>query len=534
MSDPILPLAVWEEGTLQNDVPANDNSLRLEALSREVLGTEDSPTSSNDGDVFIVGGAPSGDFGTFDPDDLTIYRGGNWYAWAPVDGVVVNVAGSLFAYGGSSGWTGIGGGGGGAVDSVNGQTGVVVLSLDDLDDVDAPSPNDGDALVWVSADSAWKPVAGGGGGMSNPMTTAGDIIIGGTSGAPQRLAAGTDTYVLTMVSGSPAWAAAGGGGGGLTNWDEGVNTSAPNNGATSAVYFQAVAAATNADAVLIAKGSGATQAQIADNTTTGGNKRGQQATDWQKVRSSASQVASGDWSTIGGGRRNTTSSQESTVAGGFSNTASNSYAFIGGGSSNIASGGSSAISGGSSNTASGSNSSVPGGSQNLADGEYSVAMGLKGVARGIQGAIARSCGGFNNFNGDGQSRMFYLCQQTTDATPGVATTNRSAAGTTNQVVLPNNSSFVVRATVNVRENATGDAASWDVVAHIRRGANAASTTMVAAATITPIAADAGAAAWALDAVADTTNGALQFQVTGEASHNLKWGVDVYSCNEVVS
>src|SRR5690606_13612870 len=110
MSDPILPLAVWEEGTLQNDVPANDNSLRLEALSREVVGTEDSPTSSNDGDVFIVGGAPSGTFATFDPDDLTIYRGGNWHAWAPLDGIVVNVAGSLFAYSGSSGWAGIGGG----------------------------------------------------------------------------------------------------------------------------------------------------------------------------------------------------------------------------------------------------------------------------------------------------------------------------------------------------------------------------------------------------------------------------------------
>ena len=33
-------------------------------------------------------------------------------------------------------------------------------------------------------------------GMTNPMTTAGDIIIGGTSGTPARLAAGTSGYVL--------------------------------------------------------------------------------------------------------------------------------------------------------------------------------------------------------------------------------------------------------------------------------------------------------------------------------------------------
>lgn len=45
----------------------------------------------------------------------------------------------------------------------------------------------------------------------NPMTAAGDIIIGGTSGAPTRLAKGDDDEVLTLVNGVPAWAAASGG-----------------------------------------------------------------------------------------------------------------------------------------------------------------------------------------------------------------------------------------------------------------------------------------------------------------------------------
>lgn len=106
MSDPILPLAVWEEGTLQNDVPANDNALRVEAMRRPVLGTEDSPTSSIDGDVFFVGGSPSGAFATFDPNDIAIYRGGNWYAWAPVEGLQVNG----YTYTGSGGWVASGGG----------------------------------------------------------------------------------------------------------------------------------------------------------------------------------------------------------------------------------------------------------------------------------------------------------------------------------------------------------------------------------------------------------------------------------------
>ena len=51
--------------------------------------------------------------------------------------------------------------------------------------------------------------------MTNPMTTAGDIIYGGASGAPTRLAAGTEDYVLTMGASAPEWAAAGGSGGGL-------------------------------------------------------------------------------------------------------------------------------------------------------------------------------------------------------------------------------------------------------------------------------------------------------------------------------
>jgi hypothetical protein len=54
--------------------------------------------------------------------------------------------------------------------------------------------------------------ASGGGGMSNPMTTAGDIIYGGASGAPTRLGVGTDGHVLTLASGVPTWAAGGGGG----------------------------------------------------------------------------------------------------------------------------------------------------------------------------------------------------------------------------------------------------------------------------------------------------------------------------------
>lgn len=61
--------------------------------------------------------------------------------------------------------------------------------------------------------SSWAPVSS----LVNPMTTAGDVIIGGVSGAANRLAAGTDAYVLTMFSGAPAWRPSVGVGGGITS-----------------------------------------------------------------------------------------------------------------------------------------------------------------------------------------------------------------------------------------------------------------------------------------------------------------------------
>jgi hypothetical protein len=48
--------------------------------------------------------------------------------------------------------------------------------------------------------------------MTNPMTTKGDIIVGGTSGTPARLAIGTGTQFLGITGGTPAWKATGAGG----------------------------------------------------------------------------------------------------------------------------------------------------------------------------------------------------------------------------------------------------------------------------------------------------------------------------------
>lgn len=105
MSAPILPLATWASGTNQNSIPANDNALRLEALSRRIISktTTAQPGSPADGDCYII---PTGKTGAqwtlFTVGDIALYRGGTWIAWAPVTGIVVNVNGTPEAW--NSGW----------------------------------------------------------------------------------------------------------------------------------------------------------------------------------------------------------------------------------------------------------------------------------------------------------------------------------------------------------------------------------------------------------------------------------------------
>lgn len=49
---------------------------------------------------------------------------------------------------------------------------------------------------------------GSGSGFANPMTTLGDLIVGGAAGAATRVGVGSNTQVWTVVAGIPAWAAA--------------------------------------------------------------------------------------------------------------------------------------------------------------------------------------------------------------------------------------------------------------------------------------------------------------------------------------
>ena len=135
MSTPIIPFAVWASGTNQNSIPANDNSLRNQILNGLVIGVEnDAPGGDADGDIYIVGDTPAGAFASFDEHDLVIYDSGTWYAFAPVAGICVNIAGALNQWDGAA-YVAVTTGGGGGSDVIDVQTptnasGTVTLDFD--------------------------------------------------------------------------------------------------------------------------------------------------------------------------------------------------------------------------------------------------------------------------------------------------------------------------------------------------------------------------------------------------------------------
>jgi hypothetical protein len=248
--------------------------------------------------------------------------------------------------------------------------------------------------------------------------------------------------------------------------------------------------------------------------------------------------ATGSYSFIGGGgdagtaaNRNTASGAWSTVAGGRQNTASGIGSFIGGGGTdgtfiggNTASSSFSTVAGGFSNGASGFGSFIGGGQGNSANGTNSVLTGgAFGTTRLITGnQTSPACNQpIASAQGVSQSSLLVLGIQTTDATATILRSDPSAAGTTNQVILPNNSAYFFRGEVVSGVTGGGNTKGWTIEGVIKRGANAASTTLVGTPTVTSSFADAGASTWDIAVTADTTNGGLRVTFTGQAATTIR-------------
>jgi hypothetical protein len=312
-----------------------------------------------------------------------------------------------------------------------------------------------------------------------------------------------------------------------------LETAAPNN-TDNASRFLASGGTSNQDTVLQPKAAGAFLAQLPDSTATGGNKRGQYAVDLSLARLSANQVAEGLYSFNAG--QASRADGANSIAISTSGRASGSTSAVIGGNSCAASGTRSFAAGGSGGTASGTNSSCIGGNNSIASGanatafgeystanaDYSFIIGVRGDAKSVTRCFVHG-GGLVGSSGDTQVRRYVLWRDTTNATPVSLSTESTAptATTAPTVQLGGAAAFV--GTVLAKASG-GDTKMWTFSALLKNVGG--TTSLVGAATVTTIANDAGAAAWALAITANNTLDTLSVDVTGALATNIRWIAEV--------
>jgi hypothetical protein len=356
------------------------------------------------------------------------------------------------------------------------------------------------------------------GGVSNTAAGYFNFIGGGFTNSGTALAAVTTQATTAVTSGSTAVTLS------ATNASIRVGQYITGTGIASDTYVSAIST---------------TSLTLSKNATATGTPTLSFFTPHGVVVGGGNNQATGSYSFIGGGgdagtaaNRNVASGDWSIVGGGVKNTASGGASFVGGGgwngagvfSGNTASATSSVVVGGNGNQAQSSYAFVAAGFQNVASGRSAAVLsGEYGTTRNIIGntVFAASQTPVSATLGVQQAALLVLGAQTTDATATALTSSAAAAGTTNQVILPNNSAYLFKATVISNVTGGGNTSAWKLEGAIKRGANAASTTIVGLVTTTLLAQDAGAATWAIAATADTTNGGLRITFTGQASTTIR-------------
>lgn len=525
MSTPILPLAVWPEGILQARFPANDNALRVEALNRGIISQSVTaqPASPADGDTYIIAATHTGaQWATFTPGDITIFKTGSWYAWAPTEGLVVNVSDAQYKFDGGI-WTAMAGG-----SSFTG--GALTSALDEAKGADiarAATTNIGTATGNLVHLTGTTTITGLGTVQAGTrrivrFAGAGTLTHNATSlilpGAANITTAANDCAIF-VSEGSGNWrcvaysrangtALVGSGGASLTNFTGSLNTATPNN-TVNAARLLVTGGTADVDFVLQPKGLGSLIAQLPDGTNAGGDKRGLIAVDLQRSRTASDQVASGTGSTIPGGQNNKATGDNSFAMGvGVSATASQAFAV------------------GDSAVASAANA-VAVGFQTIADGEESMAMGRQSNTRGLSSAFAQA-GKQEDASGDRQSRRVNLKGLSSSAGPISLSTGGS--GTT-QLNIPSDAVFSVEILVSAKQYGSAQAKAWKIVGAITNFAG--TVALLGTPTVTVIGATGGASSWSVAMVADNTGKLCQVQATGAAATTIGWSAAVLSCEAVV-
>jgi hypothetical protein len=238
--------------------------------------------------------------------------------------------------------------------------------------------------------------------------------------------------------------------------------------------------ASDIDAAIIPQGGGANVANI------DGTKRGQYATDWQKLPGASDKVASGDYSIISGGSLNKASALHSVVVGG---------------------------------------------NNNLSDANYSTVLGGRGGStNGITGAtIISGAAGLERTNpGTSQAAVYTLGGETYDNNVITLTTDGTGSpSASNQLTLKDNSAVHFRGMVIAKEyqKYRGEVWTWTFEGAIRRDVGSTTTDFAPSAILPIINLQYGtntSSNWAVLLDIDNQHGALVVKARGGSTQHIRW------------
>jgi len=170
-------------------------------------------------------------------------------------------------------------------------------------------------------------------------------------------------------------------------------------------------------------------------------------------------------------------------------------------------------------------SAVASGEKSVALGWYSTSSAESSVAIGTQananiiGKFAYASGRFAT-NGDAQGGQYILRADTTDATATALTTNNTTAGSNDQIVAASDTCIMFSGTIVAMQNGAADQGGWEIKGLLK---NDGGTTTLVNSNIQTF---SEGNSWAVALSADNTNNALKVQVTGEASHNIRWVANI--------
>lgn len=298
-----------------------------------------------------------------------------------------------------------------------------------------------------------------------------------------------------------------------------ANSNLPTTTGTGADYSVIVGGYDNVANGLMSVVTGAhnyTATGTSHGTISGGSVNRVTAGDYGTIAGGTNNQVSGSSGAVGGGQQNVASGSGTFVAGGSVNTASGDNASVIGGATNTASEDYAVVVGGGNNTASGFNAGILGGANCTASKYHSAAIGQYAVTTLPSGLTIG--GGRTTATGDSQSTVATLRRQTTNATPG----EMRAGLPTERLTLPNDSTWAFEALIVARRaDADGESAAWRVEGCIDRNGAANTTALVGSPTVTVLG-DDSTGTWTATALADTTNGALQLRIVGEAAKTINW------------